>query len=118
MIGMSAKTGRTLSNRQHLAQSVADIVTTPLGSRVMRREYGSPMADLMDWPLNSATRLQAYAAIAMALMRWEPRLRITRVGLVAGDRPGQLVLTVEGEYTPTGKAVGLNAAFTARGAAA
>ena len=67
MIGMSVKTGRTLRDRQHLAQSIADIVTTPLGSRVMRREYGSPMADLMDWPLNSATRLQAYAEARLAL---------------------------------------------------
>ena len=38
MIGMSTKTGRTLRDRQHLAQSIADIVTTPLGSRIMRRE--------------------------------------------------------------------------------
>ena len=107
MIGMSAKTGRTLSDRQHLAQSIADIVTTPLGSRVMRREYGSPMADLMDWPLNSATRLQAYAAIAMALMRWEPRIRLSRVQLTPTDEPGGAVLDVEGTVTDTNEALSL-----------
>ena len=36
---------------------------------------------------------------ATALMRWEPRLRLTRVALVIGDTPGSFVLTIEGERT-------------------
>ncbi|CEH84996.1 Phage-related baseplate protein (fragment) [Xanthomonas citri pv. citri] len=32
-------------------------------------------------------------------MRWEPRLRLTRVGLVVGDAPGSFVLTIEGQRT-------------------
>ena len=32
-------------------------------------------------------------------MRWEPRLRLTRVALVIGDTPGSFVLTIEGERT-------------------
>ena len=95
MQGMNAQTGRTLTAAGHLAQSVADILTTPIGTRVMRREYGSQLADLIDWPLNSATRLQAYAATAMALMRWEPRIRLSRVSL-AIEKGGSAVLDVEG----------------------
>ncbi|MBM7063155.1 hypothetical protein JQX08_20755 [Pseudomonas sp. UL073] len=38
---MSAKTGRTLTSSAHLSQSIADILTTTIGSRVMRREYGT-----------------------------------------------------------------------------
>ena len=115
---MNRFTGRRLTGIDHLRQSIVDIITTPLGSRLERRQYGSLLPELIDQPANASTRVRLYSAVVSALMRWEPRLRITRVGLVAGDRPGQLVLTVEGEYTPTGKAVGLNAAFTARGAAA
>lgn len=96
MQGMNSRTGRTITDSAHLAQSVADILTTPIGSRVMRREYGSQLADLIDWPHNSATRLQAYAATAMALMRWEPRIRLSRVQLSLGDQPGQAVLDLEG----------------------
>jgi phage baseplate assembly protein W len=107
MIGMSAKNGRTLTESQHLAQSIVDIVTTPLGSRVMRREYGCPLTDLMDWPLNSATRLQAYAAIAMALMRWEPRIRLSRVQLTPADVPGAAFLDVEGTLTDTNEPLSL-----------
>lgn len=96
MIGMSNQTGRALAGNAHIAQSIADILTTPIGSRVMRRDYGSQLPDLIDWPTNAATRLLAYAATAMALMRWEPRIRLNRVELFLGDHPGQAVLDLEG----------------------
>ena len=95
MIGMSRTTGLALSDSAHLAQSIGDILTTPLGSRVMRREYGSLLPDLIDAPLNDTTRLLAYAAVAIALMRWEPRLRLSRVTLDI-NKAGSAVLSVEG----------------------
>lgn len=107
MIGMNAKSGRALSGHQHLAQSIADIVTTPIGSRIMRREYGCQMTDLMDWPLNSATRLQAYAAITMAVMRWEPRIRLSRVELTPSGTAGGAVLDVEGSVTDSNEQLSL-----------
>ena len=96
MIGMSNHTGRALAGNAHIAQSIADILTTPIGSRVMRRDYGSQLPDLIDWPTNDATRLQAYAATAMALLRWEPRIRLSRVQLFLGEKPGHVVLDIEG----------------------
>ena len=51
MIGLAATTGRTITGAAHLAQSIADVLTTPIGSRVMRREYGSLLPDLIDDPL-------------------------------------------------------------------
>lgn len=107
MIGMSSRTGHTLSESAHLAQSIADILTTPIGSRVMRREYGSQLPDLIDAPFNDATRLQAYAATAMALMRWEPRIRLSRVQLFLGERAGQAVLDIEGARVDTNEPLSL-----------
>lgn len=107
MIGMNAGTGRTVSDRAHLAQSIADILTTPLGSRSMRREYGSQLVDLIDWPLNNATKLQAFAATAMALMRWEPRIRLSRVQLSLGTAPGEAILDLEGSVTDTNEPLSL-----------
>lgn len=117
MIGMSARTGRAIEGNTHLAQSIADILTTPIGSRVMRREYGSQLPDLIDAPFNDATRLQAYAATAMALMRWEPRIRLSRVQLFLGDRPGQAVLDLEGTRTDSNEPLSLRVPL-ALGAAA
>ncbi|HGJ5879100.1 MAG TPA: baseplate assembly protein, partial [Arsenophonus nasoniae] len=40
-LGMNRQTGRFISENAHIAQSVQDILLTPVGSRVMRRDYGS-----------------------------------------------------------------------------
>lgn len=90
--GLSAATGRRLSDIDHIRQSVRDILATPVGSRVMRRDYGSLLPDLIDQPLNGATLMRAYAATVMALLPrpspggilGEPRLRVTRVQFVVG----------------------------------
>lgn len=98
MRGINAHTGRAIEGEAHLLQSVGDILTTPLGSRVMRRDYGSLLPELIDQPLNGATRVRLYGAVAMALMRWEPRLRLTRVLLAAGT-DGAVSLDIEAERT-------------------
>lgn len=87
MTGMSRRTGRTLphTSDEHLLQSVEDILTTPLGSRVMRPGYGSEIPDLIDQPQNTFTRIRLFAASAMALLRWEPRVRLQRAHLVASS---------------------------------
>ncbi|KPN28874.1 baseplate wedge subunit [Halolamina pelagica] len=41
MPGVDRTNGQRLEGLAHIRQSVADILTTPLGSRVMRRDYGS-----------------------------------------------------------------------------
>ncbi len=102
MQGMNANNGRSIVDLAHLAQSVADVLTTPIGTRVMRREYGSQLPDLIDWPTNAATRL-----LAMALMRWEPRIRLNRVELFLGDRPGQAVLDLDGTLADSNEAFSL-----------
>jgi len=103
---MNANTGARLSGIDHLRQSITDILTTPVGSRVMRREYGSRLYQLVDAPINRSTLLQLYAATAEALRRWEPRLKLTQVRAVSAE-PGRVVLTITGEYLPDGQKVTL-----------
>ena len=112
---MDRTTGRRITGMEHLKQSIADILTTPLGSRLERRTYGSLLPELIDQPSNARTRLRCYAAVASALMNWEPRLRVTRVGISSGAMPGQATVHLEGEYL--GQAVNLSAALQLRGAA-
>lgn len=99
MRGMSADTGRAIEGLKHLQQSIADILTTPIGTRVMRRDYGSLLPELVDQPFNGATRARLYGATASALMRWEPRLRLTRVQISPGQEPGRFTLDLEGRRT-------------------
>ncbi|AKZ26174.1 baseplate assembly protein [Ralstonia solanacearum] len=79
MTGMNNATGRALSDQPHVVQSMRDILSTPIGSRVMRRDYGSEVPELIDQPLNPATRLRTMSAAVSALVRWEPRIRIASV---------------------------------------
>lgn len=95
MIGVHATTGQAIEGLAHLGQSIADILTTPLGSRIMRRDYGSLLPELIDQPFNDATRLRLYGATALALMRWEPRIRLIRVQLFQGTAPGSYTLDLE-----------------------
>jgi len=95
---MNAATGLRVSDSAHLAQSVRTILTTPVGSRIARRAFGSLAADLIDAPSHRAAIVQLYAAAATALARWEPRLRVVQV---TADRdaaaPGRVMLAIVGE---------------------
>lgn len=97
MIGTDANTGRHLDGTDHIRQSVRDILLTPLGSRVMRRTYGSLIPELIDQPTTPANRLRIYAATVMALATWEPRLRITRVAFGSATAGGALTLDITAE---------------------
>lgn len=101
MRGTSATDGRALAGEAHLRQSVADILLTPLGSRVMRRDYGSLIPELLDQPFNAATRARLYGATAMALMRWEPRFRLARVQLLTAAHNGAFLLQLQGTVNHT-----------------
>lgn len=88
---MNRVTGRPISRIEHIKQSIRDIVTTPIGTRVMRREYGSRLFDLVDSPGNPVGILRIVAAAADAIARWEPRVRVT-AGRVTVDTDGRAVL--------------------------
>ena len=80
-MGMSRTTGALLSPDDHLKQSIYDVLMTPIGSRLLRREYGSLIPFLIDQPVNPATKLKMMAAIATAIIKWEPRVKVRQVQL-------------------------------------
>jgi phage baseplate assembly protein W len=103
MNGMDRTTGEPLSGTAHLAQSIGVILSTPLGSRIARRDFGSQLPDLIDAPANPATLVLLYAAAAAALIRWEPRIEVKRVALSADDAmAGRWILTITGRLVDTG----------------
>ena len=101
MQGMNAETGGPIAGEEHLRQSVRDILTTPLGSRVMRRDYGSRLFELVDAPMNAANTAAIVAASAEALDRWEPRYRVRRIRVAAASE-GHVTIDLEGERVPEG----------------
>jgi len=75
-IGMDRATGRPLTDeRADIVQSVQTLLTTPVGTRVRRRDVGGHLIDLVDAPGNAAGVLRLIAAAADAVARWERRVR-------------------------------------------
>ncbi len=93
--------GGSLSDWPHVVQSIRDILTTPIGTRVMRRAYGSNIHNLIDNPINDETILRIISETADALDRWEPRFRMQRL-VVEDAQPGSLEITLYGLYFPRG----------------
>ncbi|MFG6076067.1 GPW/gp25 family protein [Erwinia sp. OPT-41] len=98
--GMSRDTGKALTDLDHIRQSVRDILLTPVGSRVMRRSYGSLLSALIDQPQNEALRLQIMSACYMAILQWEPRIKLTGISYESAF-DGGMVVEITGSRTDT-----------------
>ncbi len=101
-VGLHWETGHPITGWDHVVQSIIMILTTPVGSRVMRREFGSEVPSLIDRPITPRVILAVYAATANALRRWEPRFRLTRCELAQATATGRLHLVLYGDYMPRG----------------
>ncbi|ECT6655390.1 baseplate assembly protein [Salmonella enterica subsp. enterica serovar 3,10:e,h:-] len=95
-IGMSRNDGQVIADTDHLRQSVRDILLTPQGSSLARREYGSLLSALIDQPQNPALRLQIMSAVYVALNRWEPRLTLDSI-TINGNFDGSMVVELTGQ---------------------
>ncbi|NTF92587.1 GPW/gp25 family protein [Rhizobium rhizogenes] len=100
--GVSATSGKPLSNWGHVEQSIRKILTTPKGSRVMRRTFGSDLLDLIDAKMTRRTILAVYAAAATAILEWEPRYRMSASRVTRADADGSITLEIFGTYYPRG----------------
>lgn len=118
IIGMDITTGEPIGGITHLKQSIRDILTTPYGSRVMRRDYGSNLLALLDRPMNSQWVVDVQIAVSMALSQQEPRLQLSRVTVelpsVDDDEgvhmaaEGNIHINIEGTMLPDGEQVMIN----------
>lgn len=104
---ISRQTGLTISEIESIEQSIEDIVTTPLGSRPMRRDYGSIIPDLIDQPMNDVLILKMYSAIYTPVSRWEKRINIESI-YISNIGSGFMQLDLESVHTITGQSLNLN----------
>lgn len=104
---MNVHTGRSIADMDHLRQSITDILSTPIGSRVMRRDYGSRLFKRLDAPLTGELLAEIYADVVEALFSYEPRFEVSNVSVVSMEN-GHLILDVTGKYLITGEDITLN----------
>ena len=97
MIGMDRHTGQPIADLPSVIQSIGDILSTPIGSRRKRPEYGSKCRSYVDLPVNAGWKSSVQAEAARAIERWEPRVQLgsVRVKAVVG---GKIDFVVAGKY--------------------
>lgn len=100
--GTNARTGAPLSDWEHVEQSLECILTTPIGSRVMRRDFGSNLPELIDAKMIQQNVLALYVAAAVAIDRWEPRFRLSYASVTRLTPNGEVGLNLFGTYFPRG----------------
>lgn len=106
---MDANTGKVIEGWAWIKQAIADILTTPIGSRVMLRDYGSRLFELTDSPMNASGRLALYAATIEAIDKWlvdengNRLLSVKRVSIDSATTPGRTVISVAVELLSSGE---------------
>lgn len=104
---MNKNTGGMLQTvLESISQSIDDIITTPIGSRIMRREYGSLIFELLDQPINDSLVLKCYSAIYTAVSRWEDRISISTIKMT-GTKESGLIFDIDGFHVMSGEQMNL-----------
>lgn len=105
MSGIDRQTFRPIANLASAYQGVEVIVTTLIGDRVMRREFGGGILELLGRLVTPPLFAAFQQIIATAIDLWEPRFRVRRItpeGSVEQIRLGHLGLIIEVDYRPQG----------------
>ena len=101
---MNVNTGKTISEIAHIKQSITNILTTPIGSRIMRRDYGSRLFERIDQPINGDLIAEIYSDVVEALFTWEPRFEVEKVTVQSIEK-GKITIDLEGSYVKDGQKI-------------
>ena len=109
MKGTNASTGKSIEGAAWIRQAITDILTTPIGTRVGRRDYGSRLFELTDSTLNKGGLLAIYAATIEAIDKWlrdadgNRLIKILKVEKEAIASSGRVTITLTAELVGTGE---------------
>ena len=103
---MNINDGKEISEINHLKQSITNILTTPIGSRAMRRDYGSNLFNKIDRPINGELIAEIYLDIVESLFIWEPRFEVDKV-VVGEINQGKITIDLEGSFLKQGQKITL-----------
>ncbi|WP_274919552.1 GPW/gp25 family protein [Streptomyces sp. WZ-12] len=83
------------SGPREIEQAIHIILTTRLGERAMRPEFGCNVHSLLFAPLDATTAGQAVYETQTALERWEPRIEVDHIGIATDDTtPGLMYIDI------------------------
>ena len=87
---------KIVTDNDSVEQSINTILLTPVGSRVMLRDFGSRLGDLVFEPLTVGTAIKIRNEIRRAINRWDPRLVLTKVNATIDGDNSTFYIEIEG----------------------
>ena len=76
----------------NIRESIAVILKTESGERVGVPEFGAGLGRFLFEPNNASTHARMQDAIVLALSRWEKRIKVETVDIVADARDAEVAL--------------------------
>ena len=86
-----------VSGPENISQSLKALLTTNLGERLMRPEYGCGISQLLFEPIDQRTVTKIRNSIADAILVYEPRINLLNVN-VFQDQNNTGLLSISIEY--------------------
>lgn len=85
-----------VAQEEDIHQSLHIILSTRVGERIMRPDFGANLHDLVYHNMDLTARTQLRAAIEKAILLWEPRITLTRVSFdMSEEKSGVLYVSLE-----------------------
>ena len=104
-LGTDARGGLSLNNEQNeIDQAIGIILSTAIGTRVMRPTFGCRLHELVFSPNNSETAAEARRYVEESLVMWEPRVQVKSVSVRADpddDSRSRLLIEIRYEIKST-----------------
>lgn len=105
MSGIDRHTGQVADNLASALQAVETILSTRIGSRVMRREFGGGIIELLGRLVRPSLFAAFQQLVATSIDLWEPRFLVRRMSVTgtADDlRAGKVGILIEADFRPRG----------------
>jgi uncharacterized protein len=88
---------------EKVRQAIAIILDTEPGERLMLPRFGCGLRRFLMQPNTAATRAAMRREIDTALREWEPRIRVGRVNVLAGEDPSLVLVQIDYEHLRDGR---------------
>ena len=88
---------------EKVRQAIAIVLDTEPGERLMLPRFGCGLRRFLMQPNTAATRAAMQREIDTALRSWEPRIRVERVDVVAGDDPALALVQIAYQHLRDGR---------------
>jgi phage baseplate assembly protein W len=88
---------------EKVRQSIAIILDTEPGERVMLPGFGCGLRRFLMQPNTTATRAAMQREIETALNAWEPRIRLTEVNVTPGNDPSLVLVQIDYQHVRDGR---------------